>query len=87
VAAYVSKYLTEETVDIRLARKKAFFVSRGLLQPQEHRDELWIKSWIEDWKHAILESKVHQGYSSDHFGRILYTKGIITPQKNESNIT
>lgn len=75
VGAYVAKYLQEDTHDIRLSGKKAYFCSRGLYKPIEMRNEQGINEWTEencfDSMEMVGEPK---SYNSDRYGTIHYLK-------------
>jgi len=74
VGAYVSKYLQKQIMDKRLSREKAFFCSKGLIQPNENRAEETIDGII---RTHILNPEVEQVYQTTHFGKITYQAGII----------
>lgn len=76
IALYVSKYLTEDTSDERLAGKKAFFCSRGLHKPVEVRREANVDEWTSLHQHATLEDEHTRKYNSDRFGLIVLKTGI-----------
>ncbi len=83
VGAYVAKYLQEDTHDIRLSGKKAYFCSKGLFKPIEMRNEQKIIEWTNkncfDSMDMVGESK---SYVSDKYGTIQYSKRkIITNKK------
>jgi len=77
VSAYVSKYITEETHDKRLAGRKAFFCSRGLPRPVEYRNPQAV-----DFLRATLTmaTRLRRSYESAHLGRVHYSQGhIVSP--------
>jgi len=75
LGAYVSKYLRKEIMDKRLLGRKAFFCSRGLIQPLEFRAEDRIDKVLAGY---TLEEEVQREYPSKHFGRITYCQGQLT---------
>lgn len=75
LGAYVSKYLQKDIMDKRLIGEKAFFCSKGLIQPQEYRNEATIAKILCD---ATMQGEMVRDYSSSHFGAIHYTQGKIT---------
>lgn len=75
LGAYVSKYLQKDIMDRRLVGEKAFFCSKGLIQPREYRDEGRIAKILAD---GSMVGEVVRDYSSSHFGAIHYIQGKIT---------
>lgn len=75
LGAYVSKYLQKDIMDRRLVGEKAFFCSKGLIQPEEFRNEASIDKVLAE---CTMDSEVVREYSTSHFGRIHYTQGKVT---------
>jgi hypothetical protein len=76
IGIYVSKYMTEDTSDIRLCGRKAYFTSRGLVKPVMMRSDEWINAWTEENGHATVQSELTKSYVSDRFGIIKLETGI-----------
>lgn len=75
LGAYVSKYLQKDIMDKRLVGEKAFFCSKGLIQPEEIRNENTIDNILNE---RSMVGEVTKAYTSSHFGEIHYTQGKIT---------
>lgn len=74
VALYVSKYLSKETHDVRLAGRKAYFTSRGLQRATELRDEQAVRALTDE----VLKRNVElaaESYVSARFGNVVVLKG------------
>jgi len=75
LGAYVSKYLQKDIMDRRLVGEKAFFCSKGLVQPEEFRNEASIDKILAE---CSLSSEVVRDYTSSHFGAIKYIQGKLS---------
>ena len=75
LGAYVSKYLQKDIMDRRLVGEKAFFCSKGLVQPEEFRNESSIDKILAEFS---MSSEVVRDYTSSHFGAIKYIQGKLT---------
>jgi len=81
VGAYVCKYLQKGTLDNRLVGEKAFFCSRGLIQPIELKSRESIDIFFDK---CILIPEVNRKYSSTIYGEINYIQGELK-YKNYAN--
>lgn len=76
VGAYVTKYMTKDNFDERLAGRKSYSMSKGLRKPKEYTDEKQIEEIVDN-----LESvkRVYSSeFESDYFGKISYMQIICT---------
>jgi len=73
VGSYVSKYLRKHTCNERLVGKKAFFTSKGLIQPREFRSEKTIDNFLKNEK---IEQRIHKVFKSEAYGSIAYTQYV-----------
>lgn len=70
VAAYMTKYMTKATLDSRLVGQKAFFTSRGLLQPVEIKDSVKILQFLEPY--TMLCPVFESEYITEKYGVVKY---------------
>lgn len=72
VGAYVTKYMTKDSIDERLIGRKCYSMSKGLNEPQEYTREEEINEILENLE-AV--KRVHTSeFESDYYGRIVYTQ-------------
>ena len=80
VGAYVTKYMTKESMDKRLIGRKCYSMSKGLNEPQEITDEKAVEELL-----ANVESvkRVYTSeFESDYYGHVTYTQIVCsTPPK------
>jgi len=74
IGAYITKYLQKEVFDIRLSREKAFFCSKGLLQPFEIKKQSSIDMYLKSCKLDVITDKK---YRSSYYGDINYKTGFL----------
>lgn len=86
VGAYVTKYMTKDSIDDRLAGRRCYCMSRDLCKPVELTDEQAIEEEL-----AALEDVLRvrtATFESDYYGTITYTqvvcKRAISPQSGEA---
>lgn len=71
VSAYVSKYIRKDLGNKKLCGEKGYFTSRGILQPQEYKNENAIDNFIEC---ANIEKVAEKQFLSDRYKLIKYTQ-------------
>jgi hypothetical protein len=71
--AYISKYLTKETLDNRLYKRKGYFCSRGVRKPVLIREMDSIGSIVNE--NFMVE--FNNSFKSDMYGKITIKKGTI----------
>jgi len=74
IGAYITKYLQKNVFDARLSREKAFFCSKGLLQPVEIKDSKNLAIYL---KKCTLDIITTKEYRSSYYGDIIYKCGYI----------
>ena len=74
VGAYVTKYMTKESMDERLIGYRSHSMSRGLNQPQEVTNEEQINEALETL--ADVLRVVTSEYESEYYGTVHYTQII-----------
>ncbi len=72
VGAYVTKYMTKDSIDERLTGKKCYTMSKGLNEPQTLTDEEDIQAVEENLENV---SRVYSTeFESDYYGKVVYTQ-------------
>jgi len=72
VGPYVSKYLDKAVMDKRLIGKKAYFTSRGLLQPKEYRIQGVVDKQFAKLYRMGLQLQYVSNYGTSGGNRIIY---------------
>lgn len=68
IAAYVAKYLSEDTFDARLSGQKVYFCSRNILLPKQFNEKELVDELL-DKKKELEYSSV---YTSSRYGEVKY---------------
>lgn len=85
VGAYVTKYMTKDSIDERLVGKKCYSMSKGLNTPKEYTDEKDISEVLQNLE--AVKRVYTSEFESDHYGKVSYTQIICTaPPKTPSKI-
>jgi hypothetical protein len=82
VGAYVTKYMTKDSIDERLIGRKCYTMSRGLNQPVEMTNEKEITELLEGM--ADVVSVYNSEFESEHYGVVSYTQITLKRKKAES---
>jgi len=78
VALYVSKYLTKDTHDIRLAGRKAYFTSWRLRRAVHLRNEVNVKALTADLGARRVDMELADTFESSRYGAVrIYKNKII----------
>lgn len=72
VGAYVSKYMTKESMDERLIGRKCYTMSKGLRSPEVITDEREIEAVLADV--ADVAEVYTASYESEYYGTVTYTR-------------
>lgn len=72
VGAYVTKYMTKDSVDERLAGKKCYSMSKGLKQPKEYTDETEIAEIMENLEN--VKRVYSTEFETEFYGKVSYTQ-------------
>lgn len=72
VGAYISKYMSKGHADSRLMANKAYFCSKGLLKPEEHKDEARIQNILDKLPAGI--KPFEKEYKDPYYGNVTYRK-------------
>lgn len=81
VGAYVTKYMTKESVDKRLSERKCYSMSKGLNKPKEYTSEACIDEILENID--MVKSVYTSEYESEHYGKVRYTKLVCETPPNK----
>ena len=75
IGAYITKYMTKDTLDERLAGVKCYFMSHNLKKPEETTDEETISAVLDalDVKRVACSCS----FDSDYYGEIRYTQFVL----------
>lgn len=75
IGAYITRYMTKDTLDERLAGVKCYFTSHNLKKPEETTDEETISAVLEtlDVKRVACSCS----FDSDYYGEIRYTQFVL----------
>lgn len=74
VGAYITKYMTKDSIDERLIGKKCYSMSKGLNKPKEYTDE---KDISEVLKNLETVKRIYTSeFESDYYGKVTYTQII-----------
>jgi len=73
VALYVSKYMTKECADPRLAGQKAYFSTRGLFRPILNRDPILINRLRTRYTDDTVWQSLVREYVSERWGTVSHT--------------
>lgn len=76
VGAYITKYMTKENIDERLAGRKCYSMSKDLKQPLEYTEEGDIDELMENIEGV---KRVYTSeFENDYYGTVRYTQVICT---------
>lgn len=81
VGAYITKYMTKDNVDERLAERKCYSMSKSLRKPAEYTQDDDIDEVLENLESV---SRIHSSeFESEYYGVVRYTQIVCTalPQK------
>ena len=75
IGAYITKYMTKDALDERLAGVKCYFMSHNLKKPEQTTDEETISAVLEtlDVKRVACSCS----FESDYYGEIRYTQFVL----------
>ena len=75
IGAYITKYMTKDALDERLAGVKCYFMSHNLKKPEETTDEETISAVLDalDVKRVACSCS----FESDYYGEIRYTQFVL----------
>ncbi len=83
VGAYITKYMTKDTVDERLAERKCYSMSKNLRKPDEYTHADAIDEILESLENV---SRVHSSeFENEYYGVIRYTQIVCTTQQQKNN--
>ena len=78
VGAYITKYMTKDNIDERLAGKKCYTMSKGLNEPKEYTDEEDIEQIMQGLENV---KRVHSAeFETEYFGMVQYTQIVCATQ-------
>ena len=74
VGAYMTKYMTKDNVDERLAERKSYSMSKNLHVPEEYVEEEEVDEILE-WLENVKRVNAYE-FESDYYGTVKYTQVI-----------
>lgn len=85
VGAYITKYMSKDSLDERLVGHKCYTMSKGLKKPQEVTDEKQVEEILSNLE--SVKRVYFSEFESDYFGHVTYTQIICStppqiPQRN-----
>ena len=75
IGAYITKYMTKENMDERLAGQKSYTMSRNLRKPEETTDAEVIEAVLADV--CVKRVAYTSEFESEYYGSISYTQLIL----------
>ncbi len=83
VGAYITKYMTKETFDERLAGKKCYSMSKNLQVPEEYTQDEDIDEVLENLENVIRVNSSE--FESEYYGVVHYTQIVCSEQPKKPN--
>ena len=75
IGAYITKYMTKDALDERLAGVKCYFMSHNLKKPEQTTDEDTISAVLENLN--VKRVACSCSFDSDYYGEIHYTQFVL----------
>lgn len=83
VGAYITKYMTKETFDDRLAGRKCYSMSKNLQVPEEYTKDEDINEVLENLENVV---RVHSSeFESEYYGVVHYTQIVCSKCPKKPN--
>lgn len=76
VGAYITKYMTKDSIDERLIGRKCYAMSRGLNNPTEYTNEKEIEYIMENLENVKRTNSFE--FETDYYGKVVYTQVVCT---------
>lgn len=78
VGAYITKYMTKDNIDERLAGRKCYTMSKNLNEPKSYTEETKIDEILENVEG--VKRVYTTEFESEYYGRIVYTQIVCDKQ-------
>lgn len=83
VGAYITKYMTKDSIDERLVGKKCYSMSKGLKQPKEYTNDGDIDELLENLDNI---KRIHSSeFETEYYGVVRYTQVVCTKAPEAPN--